>query len=90
METKNSRVALISLVVEDQEASEQINAALHAHAHRIIGRMGLPYPKRGLSLISVAIDAPAEEIAALTDALGAIPGVSSRTVFSRPDEETQA
>ena len=85
-----TRVALIGIIVENSESTAQLNALLHDAGQYIIGRMGLPYPKRGLSLISVAIDAPAEEIAALTDALGAIPGVSSRTVFSRPDEETQA
>lgn len=85
-----SCVALISLVVEDQAAAEAINAALHAHAPRIVGRMGLPYEKRGLSLISVAIDAAAEEISALAGKLGSIPGVSARTVFSRRDGEKQA
>ena len=85
-----SCVALISLVVEDQAAAEAINAALHEHAPRIIGRMGLPYEKRGLSLISVAIDAAADEISALAGKLGSIPGVSARTVFSRQNGEKQA
>lgn len=80
------RVALISIVVEDPSASERINNVLHDFSKYIIGRMGIPYPKRGIALISVAIDAPSDAISALSGKLGMIRGVSSKTIFSKLPE----
>ena len=86
----NMRVALISIVVEDLEASERINSVLHDYSSYIIGRMGIPYKKRGIALISVAIDAPADAISALSGKLGMIRGVSTKTIFSKLPEEQKA
>ena len=77
------RVALISIVVEDMTASERLNSVLHDFSQYIIGRMGIPYPKRGIALISVAIDAPQDVISALSGKLGMIRGVSTKTIFSK-------
>ena len=83
---ENMRVALISIVVEDGDVSERINSVLHEFSRYIIGRMGIPYPKRGIALISVAIDAPADAISALSGKLGMIRGVSTKTIFSKLPE----
>ena len=80
------RVALISIVVEDLSASERINSVLHDFSRYIIGRMGIPYQKRGIALISVAIDAPQDVISALSGKLGMIRGVSTKTIFSKLPE----
>ena len=87
---ENLRVALISIVVEAPEASERINSVLHYYSSYIIGRMGIPYKKRGIALISVAIDAPADAISALSGKLGMIRGVSTKTIFSKLPEEQKA
>lgn len=87
---ENMRVALISIVVEAPEASERINSVLHDYSAYIIGRMGIPYKKRGIALISVAIDAPADAISALSGKLGMIRGVSTKTIFSKLPEEQKA
>ena len=86
----NLRVALVSIVVEDPEASERINSVLHDYSAYIIGRMGIPYKKRGISLISVAMDAPADVISALSGKLGMIRGVSTKTIFSKLPGEQRA
>ena len=78
-----TRVALISIIVEDIEAAEQINSLLHRYRQYIIGRMGLHYTPKKISIISVAVDAPMDEISALSGKLGAIRGVSTKTVYSR-------
>ena len=78
-----TRVALISIIVEDIEAAEQINSLLHRYRQYIIGRMGLPYAPKKISIISVAVDAPMDEISALSGKLGAIRGVSTKTVYPR-------
>ena len=77
------RVALIGIVVENPESVEKLNAILHRHAEYIIGRMGIPYKERGISIISVAIDAPADKINALSGAVGRIDGISSKTIYSK-------
>ncbi len=82
----DERVALISIVVEDMACTEHINSVLHDFSKYIIGRMGIPYPKRGVALISVAVDAPADVISALSGKLGAIRGVNTKTVFSKLPE----
>ncbi|MGI5925212.1 MAG: iron-only hydrogenase system regulator [Lentisphaerae bacterium] len=83
----NKRVALIGIVVENKDAVEPLNALLHSHGEYIIGRMGLPYPQRGVSIISIAIDAPADVISALAGKLGMIPGVSSKTIYAKLPQE---
>lgn len=77
------RVALIGIVVENPESVEKLNDILHRYAEYIIGRMGIPYKERGISIISVAIDAPADKINALSGAVGRIDGISSKTIYSK-------
>ena len=77
-----SRVALIGIIVEKQEAAEKINALLHDYAPYILGRMGLPYREKGISIISIAIDAPQDVISTLTGKIGRIKGVSNKAAYS--------
>lgn len=76
------RVAVMSIIVENGEAVEQINALLHEYGEHIIGRMGLPYPKRGINIISIALDAPQNTIATLSGKIGSLAGVSVKTAYS--------
>lgn len=77
-----SRVAVISIIVEKNDSVEQLNSILHSYGDYIIGRMGIPYRQRSISLISVAIDAPQDVISSLSGKIGNLPGVSAKTVFS--------
>lgn len=77
-----TRVAVMSIIVENKEAVETINALLHEYGQYIIGRMGLPYPKRSISIISIALDAPQNTTATLSGKIGALPGVSVKTAYS--------
>jgi len=78
----DTRVAVMSIIVEDGDSVERINALLHEHGEYIIGRMGLPYRKRGISIISIALDAPQNTIAALSGKIGNLDGVSVKTAYS--------
>ena len=82
----DNRVAMVSIVVEEYEAAERVNALLHEYGAYIIGRMGIPYRARNISLISVAIDAPGDIISALSGKLGMIRGVSSKTVYAKVNQ----
>lgn len=78
-----SRIALIGVIVEQRESSEAINAILHENAKYVVGRMGIPYPKQNVSIISVVLDAPDNVISSISGKLGMIPGVSAKTVCSK-------
>lgn len=77
-----TRVAIISIIVERSSAVDRLNAILHEYADYIIGRMGIPYRKRDIHIISVAIDAPQDFISALSGKLGRLNGISTKTAYS--------
>ncbi|MBR1392800.1 MAG: iron-only hydrogenase system regulator [Ruminococcus sp.] len=77
-----TRAAVIAVIVKDTEAANEINAVLHEYGRYIIGRMGLPYPKKGISIISVAVDASQDVINTLAGKIGRIKGVTAKTVYS--------
>ncbi|MCQ2463301.1 MAG: iron-only hydrogenase system regulator [Clostridia bacterium] len=78
-----SRVAVISIIVENSDAVGRLNDVLHAYGEYIIGRMGIPYRAKNISIISVAVDAPADKINALTGALGRISGITAKAAYSK-------
>ena len=77
-----TRVAVISIIVEDDSSTADINALLSDFSDYVIGRMGVPYKERGVRLISVAVDAPQGKIAALSGRLGSLSGVSVKTAYA--------
>lgn len=77
-----TRIAVISIIVENSDAVEQINSILHEYGEHIIGRMGIPYRKRNINIISIALDAPQNTIAALSGKIGNLSGVSVKTAYS--------
>ena len=77
-----TRVAVMSIIVEDKTSTEKINALLHEYGEYIIGRMGIPYRKRKISIISIALDAPQNTIAALAGKIGGLKGISVKTAYS--------
>ena len=78
-----TRVAIIGIIVEREEAVEQLNALLHTYGKYIIGRMGIPYREKGINIISIAVDAPQEKISALSGKIGRLDGVTSKAAYSR-------
>ena len=88
-EAQPTRVALIGIMVENPQAVPKMNELLHEYAPYVIGRMGIPYEKRGVSIISVAVDAPADVISALSGKIGRLEGISTKTIYSKlPENET--
>lgn len=77
-----TRVAVMSIIVENNESVETLNGLLHESGQYIIGRMGIPYRKRGINIISIALDAPQDVISALSGKIGNLPGVSVKTAYS--------
>ena len=83
MNSMDKRLAMIAIVVEDLECAAAMNGVLHEYGSFIIGRMGIPYREKKVSLISVAIDAPTDVISALTGKLGNIKGLNVKTAYSK-------
>ena len=80
-----SRIAIIGIIVEEKQSISKINVLLSECRDVIIGRLGIPYDKRGINVISIVVDAPTDSINALTGKLAALSGVSAKAVFSRTE-----
>jgi putative iron-only hydrogenase system regulator len=78
-----TRVALLAIIVEKPENTEKMNALLHQYSDYIFGRMGVPYRRRGINVISIAVDAPSDVISELAGKLGRLEGLSVKAAYSR-------
>ena len=83
-----TRVAVLAIIVRQPESVGALNTLLHQYGDYIIGRMGVPYRERGVNLISVAMDAPADVISALSGKIGRLSGITAKTVYA-PEEALQ-
>ena len=83
MEQTPTRIALIGIVVENSDSVEQLNSLLSQYGNYIIGRMGIPYREKSLSIISIAMDAPNNVISALSGKIGMLPGIYSKTIYAK-------
>ena len=79
----DSRVSVISIIIKDEEAAVTVNELLHEFRNYIVGRMGIPYRQREVSIISVVLDAPGDVTSSLSGKLGMIKGVSAKTLTAK-------
>ena len=77
-----TRVAVMSIIVEKNGTVDQLNSILHDYSQYIIGRMGIPYRQRNINIISIALDAPQNTISTLSGKIGKLDGISVKTAFS--------
>lgn len=81
-----SRIALIGIVVSSHESVPELNTLLSEYGSYIVGRMGIPYREKGVSIISIAMDAPNDVISALSGKIGMLKGISTKTIYAKvPD-----
>ncbi|MCI8774879.1 MAG: iron-only hydrogenase system regulator [Lachnospiraceae bacterium] len=78
-----TRVALLGIIVENTEEIERLNRILHDYAEYIIGRMGIPYSRKQMNIISIVLDAPEEQISALAGKIGMLRGISSKVIYGK-------
>ena len=78
-----TRIALVGIIVEDIDSTEQLNAILHDYGNYIVGRMGIPYHNKKICIISIVLDAPNDAISSLSGKLGMLKGVNVKTVYSK-------
>lgn len=84
-----TRVAVLAIIVQEGASVEALNGLLHQYGTYIIGRMGVPYRDKGVNIISVAMDAPADAISALSGKIGRLPGITAKTVYA-PENAVKA
>lgn len=77
-----TRIAIIGIIVENVDSIERLNLLLHDYRAYIIGRMGIPYKDKGISIVSIAIDAPQDVISTLSGKIGSLDGISAKTAYS--------
>lgn len=77
-----TRVAVISIIVESPESVEKLNSILHEYGEYIIGRMGIPYRRKNINIISIALDAPHNTVSALSGKIGNLSGIHAKTAYS--------
>ncbi|MBR5613777.1 MAG: iron-only hydrogenase system regulator [Clostridia bacterium] len=78
-----TRIAIIGIIINDLNSSEEINRILHDYSEYIVGRMGIPYKEKNLSVMSIVLDASSDIIGAVSGKLGMIPDISVKTVYSK-------
>lgn len=83
MNTTDTRIALIGIVVNTNSSVDELNRLLSEYSAYIIGRMGIPHREKNISVISVAMDAPNDIISALSGKLGMLPGISTKTIYAK-------
>lgn len=79
----NSRVSVVSIIIKDEEAAGKVNELLHEFRQYVVGRMGIPYREKRVSIISVVIDAPGDVTSSLSGKLGMLEGVSAKTLTAK-------
>ncbi len=81
-ENKETRVAVMGIIVENIDSTEELNAILHEYGRFIIGRMGVPYREKNINVVSIALDAPQDTISSMSGKIGKLKGVSVKTAYS--------
>jgi putative iron-only hydrogenase system regulator len=81
-----TRIALIGIIVTSHESIQELNTLLSEYGSYIVGRMGIPYREKNVSIISIAIDAPNDVISSLSGKIGMLPGLSTKTVLIRKED----
>lgn len=79
----DSRVAILSIIVEDTDSTEELNSIIHDYSRFVVGRMGIPYRERGINIISLVLDAPQNDISTLSGKIGRLKGVTSKAAYAK-------
>ena len=80
---ENTRIAVLSIIVEDSESTAKLNEMIHDYAEYVVGRMGIPYREKNISIISLVIDAPQTKISELSGKIGRLSGVTAKAAYAK-------
>ncbi len=80
---EEKRICVLSVIIEDRNIAPRVNGYLSEYGEYIVGRMGIPYHEKHVSVLAVVLDAPPSVVNALTGKLGNLDGVSARSLFGK-------
>ena len=80
---EETKIAILAIIVRDFDAEEKVNALLHEYRNYVVGRMGIPYRERNISVLSVVLDAPQEALSGLSGKLGMTAGVTAKVLTAK-------
>lgn len=80
---EESRIAALSIIVEDAEKTEELNRIIHEFSEYVVGRMGIPYRQKNISIISLVMDAPQNVISTFSGKIGRIQGITAKTAYAK-------
>ena len=80
---ENTRIAVLSIIVEDSESTAKLKEMIHDYAEYVVGRMGIPYREKNISIISLVIDAPQTKISELSGKIGRLSGVTAKAAYAK-------
>ena len=86
-DTKATRIAVVTIIVEDRNSADGLNRLLHEYGDYLVGRMGVPYRPKEVSVICAILDAPQDVISALSGKIGMLPGITSKTAYSKIQDQ---
>ncbi len=78
-----TRIAVLSIIVEDSSQSDALNKIIHDYAEYVVGRMGIPYREKGINIISLVLDAPQNAISTLSGKIGRLAGVTAKAAYAK-------
>jgi putative iron-only hydrogenase system regulator len=80
------RIAVISAILENPEFTQnEFNTLVSGFKGIVKGRMGLPMPEYGVTVITITLAGDLDEINNLTGKIGALPGVQVKTSVSKKE-----
>lgn len=78
-----TRIAVLSIIVEDMETTATLNELIHEYSAYVVGRMGIPYREKGINIISLVLDAPQTQISTLSGKIGRLSGVTAKVAYAK-------
>ena len=78
-----TRIAVLSIIVEDMETTGTLNELIHEYSSYVVGRMGIPYREKGINIISLVLDAPQTQISTLSGKIGRLSGVTAKVAYAK-------
>lgn len=76
----SNRICTITIIVMDREQASKINQLLSEFGDKIIGRLGIPYKEKDISIISVIIESTSDDIGRITGKLGQMQGIKVKSL----------
>jgi putative iron-only hydrogenase system regulator len=81
---KKTAIGTVSIVLERHVAPiPRVNELISQFGDCIVGRLGLPYPTRGVNIITLIVEAPSANVKAFTAKLGKLAGVQVKAVMAK-------